>query len=72
MYFVVGESILGIIFPGLPITMLLDGTSKFTKAPGATNTLSPIRISPIAIELAKKIQLSPMLGTPILPPPTAK
>lgn len=49
MYFAVGLSSLWIIFPGLPITIELSGTSKFTNAPGAINTLLPIFTPPLLL-----------------------
>ena len=42
MYLSVGLSSRAIIFPGLPITIELSGTSKLTNAPGAISTLLPI------------------------------
>lgn len=46
MYLAVGDESLGMILPGLPMTIELSGTSKLTKAPGAIKTLSPICIPP--------------------------
>lgn len=60
IYFLVGDDNLGIILPGLPKTMELSGTSKFTKAPGAIRTSLPILMPPIIIEFANTQQLLPI------------
>ena len=53
--------LLGIIFPGFPITIELLGTLKFIYAPGATKTLFPISIFPTVIEFAPNHTLLPIL-----------
>ena len=63
-----GELFFVMIFPGLPITIELSGTSKFTKAPGAISTSFPIFTWPITIEFAPITTLFPMMGVPFLFP----
>ena len=64
MYLSVGLSSRSIIFPGLPITIELSGTSKLTNAPGAISTLFPILTLPTIVELAFIQTLSPIVGVP--------
>ena len=68
MYLEVGELDCGMIFPGFPITMLLSGTSKLMKAPGAISILLPTLTPPIMMELAFMQTLSPMVGAPFFFP----
>jgi hypothetical protein len=52
----------GITLAGLPKTMLFEGTSKFTYAFGATNTLSPMVIFPTNTAPQPIQTLFPILG----------
>ena len=56
------------MIPGLPITIELSGTSKLTKAPAAISTLLPIQMFPQTIELAYRVTLLAIVGTPFLVP----
>ena len=51
-----------IICAGTPLTTLLAGTSFITTELGATITLSPIVILPMAFEPIEKFTLLPMQG----------